>query len=614
MKIHRLLLSAIVLSQLLCIAVHAESLPPHQLLPRDTLAVLTVPDWGKWKQVRADSPQYQLWTDEALKPFREHFLNKLNKEVVEPMQQQIGIELTNYTGLLQKQITVAWTKNAADMFKENARPGLVIILDAGDKAGELKSRLEELKSKWIDAGHKIKPETLQGKDFTTLLIDSGEIANALGKNGNGDSGEAKTLELTVGQSGSLLLVGTDPDDMEKILIRQTGGSLPPLAENQNFDRVFRSQFRDALAYGWLNTEPIVQAIKNQVAAKSAAQEEPSAMQPDKVFAALGIEGLQTVGLSTKDTADGNHFSIHLGVPQSKRNGLFKIMTPEAKNANPPSFVPAEVTQFQRWRKDLTQVWSTIEEIVSGINPQLNAMLQMTVAAIGKDKDPNFDFKNSVINNLGDDLIVYQLPPEETTLESLNNPPQIFLLSSPNSEQLAGSLKFLATMLPAPLNQVKEREFLGRKVHTIEFPAGPDGSTRNFSFVSSRGYVALSTADKILDQFLRSNDQLQPLNSISGLNEAAQKVGGMNTGWFSYENQQSTMRLLVETLKENGDQIYAMVNQQTGSQSMQEWIDFSKLPAFEKIQRYFGMLVSSVTSDNSGLQFNLFTPVPAELKK
>src|SRR5207248_1578244 len=111
---------------------------------------------------------------------------------------------------------------------------------------------------------------------------------------------------------------------------------------------------------------------------------------------------------------------------------------------------------------------------------------------------------------------------------------IYLLGSPNAEKLAAAIRVgVSSFSPSPL---KDREFLGRKIFSLP-PSGPVATGGGFHFAASGGYVALSGDVGILEEFLRSNEtKAKPLGETAGLNLAAQKVGGMGTGLFGFNNQ------------------------------------------------------------------------------
>jgi hypothetical protein len=48
--------------------------------------------------------------------------------------------------------------------------------------------------------------------------------------------------------------------------------------------------------------------------------------------------------------------------------------------------------------------------------------------------------------------------------------------------------------------------------------------------------------------------------------------------------------------------------------LKDWVDFSLLPPFEKIAKYFHFSVSSGSFTADGFSYKAFTPTPPQLKK
>ena len=95
----------------------------------------------------------------------------------------------------------------------------------------------------------------------------------------------------------------------------------------------------------------------------------------------------------------------------------------------------------------------------------------------------------------------------------------------------------------------EREFLGRKVYSFTLPTTGEANAKPLSYAASAGYVAFSSDVATLEEYLRSGEgAVKSLRDFSGLNEAAQKVGGTGSGYFSFENQNETARSAFETAK------------------------------------------------------------------
>src|SRR6185312_11975993 len=107
-------------------------------------------------------------------------------------------------------------------------------------------------------------------------------------------------------------------------------------------------------------------------------------------------------------------------------------------------------------------------------------------------------------------------------------------------------------------------------------------------------VAVSSDASMIEEYLRSSDsQQKALRETAGLTDAIAKAGGASTGILGYENQTETTRVVFEALKNSSS-----TNNQMGAASMfglgslptagtfKDWMDFSLLPSYDKISKYF----------------------------
>ena len=233
MKIHCFWL----LAMLVCVRAAGAAEPPaEKLLPKDTVMVVAVPDAGKALGVLTNSALGRLWRDAAVKAFKDKFNGQWQTAAVAPLERQLGIHFADYQGLAQGQMTLAVlpVDHAAN---PAAHYAAVFLLDAGDHAAQLATNLAALKRKWIDAGKTLKTEKIRETEFATLMMTSDELSLEKllpGLTGLTDSNAAdlplpkpapEKVELTFGQSGSLLIVSQSSQVIEKILARQAGGLL-----------------------------------------------------------------------------------------------------------------------------------------------------------------------------------------------------------------------------------------------------------------------------------------------------------------------------------------------------------------------------------------------------
>ena len=158
----------------------------------------------------------------------------------------------------------------------------------------------------------------------------------------------------------------------------------------------------------------------------------------------GKRDLKTAAFTFNENPEGSIATLSLKVPESGRKGLFKILGIQTKDANPPPFVPADTVKFNRWRVDGQKAWSALETTLVAISPQMGGVIKLIMETAGKDKDPDFDLRKGLVANLGDDFILFQKSPKANSAADLASPPSLFLLGSPNADQIAGAIRNISS--------------------------------------------------------------------------------------------------------------------------------------------------------------------------
>jgi hypothetical protein len=641
------LLAAVIASMLVAATCFAAVPSAEKLLPPDTLAVVTAPDWAKLREIYKRSPQSQFWDDAAMKPFRAKFMTKWNEELVKPLERDLGVKFDDYEVVMQGQLTIAVTQEGWQGKKEgDGEPAFVFLLDSKDKSDQLKKNLADLRKKWSADGKAIKTEKIRDVEFSIVPLSTNDIPKTLrefipqrqeveelGK--DGEKKEAKQDSLVIGQHESLLIVGSTVKVVEKIMARAAAGSsAPTLAEQPDFESARIGMFRDAPLFGWMNAKIFIDLI----AKRFADSENPDAPSPlpipsaDKIIKAAGLGGLKAMAFNFRDTGDGRSVEFFINAPESTRNGLMKLMAMEAKDSTVPAFVPADAVKFTRMRFDCQKAIATIETMVTDVFPDglstWNFILNNANEAMRQD-DPEYDIRKNIFANLGDDIISYEKAPRGKSLAEITAPPSLILLGSPDAEKLAASLKGLLVILSPSGANPKTREFLGRKIYSFTPPTMATsrgaGGSRSLSYVASGNYVAFAADDAILEEYLRSGSAETPpkaLRDTAGLSDAIAKAAGQNAGLLAFENESERMRLAFDMLKTSAGNsnsaassvIESMIPFASPEKKLKDWLDFSLLPEYDKVSKYFGFSVWSGNANANGITFKYYVPTPPQLKK
>jgi hypothetical protein len=603
---------------------HAAIAPAENLLPADTLAFFTVPNYAAFRASSQDAPLSRLWNDPAMKPFHDKFMAKWNETYIAPLEKDLGLKVADFLALPQGQLTFAVTVNGSNGH-DDTPPGLLLLLDAKDKSSALKTNLAALTKKWTDAGRKLRTETIHGLAFTVVPLSSNDFAGILPKKTpvseiGKEPKPVKPGEMYFAQYQSLLVAGNTASVVETVAAHLTGGSVPAIADDAIFAGDKLSQFRDApTGYGWFNGNKFINLLTANDA--GSADDSQPAMMPKftatKIIGAIGLGGLKSASIAVRQQPEGLNVAMHITAPEASRAGLLKMLALSQKDASIPAFVPADAVKVSRFRLDGKQTWAELQKMVAAISPQyvtyLNSAIDM-VNTLAQAKDPSFDLRTALFGNLGDDLIIYGKSPAGDSLAEMLNAPALYLVAVANPDQVINAVKNLVGLSAPQDSAPAPRDFLGHKIYSLaqRSQSQPDGTPAAPSYVylsASGGYLAISKNSGILEEFLRSADgKLKPLNATAGLAELASHVGGTGGGLFTYENQRESMRTSFKFLKGAGGSATLRLFPPT----FRDWADFALLPDYDAVAKYFYRSVAGGNANADGLTLKIFTPRPPQL--
>ena len=598
--------------------------PSGSMLPSDTLAVLTIPHFPDAKKAFLSDPYVRLFGDPSMKAYTDKIKTTFEQNVLGGLEKQLGIKLSEYTGLMNGQLTLAFFVNAPD---GGRRPSfdLMLALDAGDKGDQLREKLADVRKRFSDAGQPLKPITIRNQTFFRIKSDGA-------KEGNDRAPQGVPNELFMGQVDSFLMISSSAAVMQKTLASGTDGAVTSLAENPSFKKIFTNRLKGSYGYGWVNFAEVYKLIVPQVKAMDrqfAGNANPLIPKPSAVLDALGLGALKGLSFNLKDVPKGSIVEFTMSVPEKGRQGVFELLALEKKDSLPMNRIPEDVISFSRTRVDLAKFWSGLEGMVGELAPPVMGFVELFLGGLGKDRDPNFDFRESFFGNLGDDIITVGLPPRSSKLEDLANPPSLTLLGSPNPKRLAEGLVVATGLIPSGGNVLSEREFLGRTIYSFTIPglalpgAGGPGQDpaagAGFYMAPDDGYLVFSMDERTIEEYLRGPSSSQkPLRRIAGLSQATQALGEDQLTSFRYDNAAEIVKKLWELGRENPDLLTgglgaAALAAPQPFGGLDELADFSSLPPFDRVAKYFHYSVGGSSSDADHLNYRWFRPSPPKLK-
>ena len=567
------------------------------LLPAETVLVVAAPNYASAKKHFKDSASGQFWDSAEFKPFRKKLADGFEANVLAGIEEELAIDFEAFEEMASGPVALAVVPGQ-DAGEE---PALLLLLDAGRKSATLRRTLSRLERDWRKDDREVSETEIGGVDFTTVRDPEGD------------------RQVHIGRVGAQLVVGTKSAQIEGVLARLNGKGAGALAGNPAFAADHGAVLRGADFYVWANPGAVLPQLLDNLPDGAEV-----GIDFGEVVGALGIDGLGTLAMAYSERPDGAHSELFIGLPKAKRKGLFGLLETKRADTSPPPFVPANVGAFSRWRLDMDAAWKNLEKLLLELSPDVANMVEFTVGLLGKDKDSNFDFRKSFLNNFGDDLIVYQMPPKGTALNDIGAGPMVVLVKSPNPDELIKGVGAVPGILPPPLNEAAmlPRRLGDHTVYSFELAEFPDPSTgelvkMELLLAARNGYMAAATDADLLQAFLDGKTN-GGLATRAGLAAATALVGGMDSGFFGYQNDRDMVLSTMDTLRDNADQfdmIFSMIpTDGFGEVSLSEWLDFSLLPTGSKIAKYFDFTVYGAETDDRGISLKTFSPRPATLKR
>lgn len=618
--------------------------PADELLPHDTLAFVTTPDATRLRGAAGELPLARLWADDVLRPVRDGFWRRLDEQLRQPLEEELGVKFAKLAGLARGQVTLALTQNGWSG-KPGEAPGVLLLVDTRDQAELAAKALAAFQQQWRDAGRALHTERLRGREFIVVTAGSNDAPAALKRLLSGPGGAREPgaepaappapQTFWLGLSDSLLIAGNQSFAVESVLARLGGGGIA-LGETPDFVTAQNEFFRGADLFGWVNARRVLGALQTAAERRAAvAGEAPdpfATVRPERLLDSAGLGRVRWAAFAVRVTPAGVLSQFRLGAPEAERKGLMGLFDGELRETLPPPFVPEDAMRFIRWRMEGPNTWATLTNALNAVTPAIMSTADWilnTAEEAGRVTNPGFDLRKQLIGNLGNDLMAFQTPPRVAGDGKPSAPPNLLLIGAQNSAEMADALKVLLAALaggPPP----QGREFYGRVIYTVTpmdeaQPAPANQRYRALHLGAGGGYVLVANQAGILEDHLRAGAAPpRPLRELPGFAEAMREVVRPGTVFTGYRNRREEQRAAFARMKaegtlparsEAGDT--TPVTESFGfappEESLLQWLDTEKLPPFAAVEKYFHFTVFAGTADAAGLTLRIFAPTPPGLK-
>lgn len=535
----------------------ADDIPADRRLPPGVLLYLSCPSIPKLSEQVQDTSFSALVHDPALEDFRSQLIEKF-EEFQEQAAEKLPIPLSDLAALFSGEVTGAVLRPVGQA------PGAALFVDIGghrDILDQIFAKAEES----IEEGKIEKEiETIEGTQVTTCSL-------ALS---NQEDAEPTTFAYFV--KDDMFVVTSALSIAESILTRWNGQHAQTFADTPVYKQIM------AKCLSGPRASPALQWYVDPVALIATGL----SMTPDtQLFAGMvyaptfGLSNFKAIGgaleIATDEFDSVSRVLYYVNTPTS---GVLKIFEFRPTVTPVPNWVPANATQYFGLDWNLKGAYEAIESIYDSFTGP--GKFAATINSLAQQSGTGLNVKEDVINVLSGRFQGYFLPPEGGDPKNIQGVFEIGVTDAAKGQRLVDVALNAA-------GAAESTEYHGTKIHLV-------GDDRPVAVAIREKSIFISNSADLIKHAL-DNTSPAPLAKSDSF-AAIQKLLPKEVCVFAYQNAAGQLAAGYEALREGKFDGLA-----------EGQFDFSVLPPFEVISKYFSPSASYIVPDENGamgVQFSL----------
>jgi hypothetical protein len=581
-------------------AVSATALPKTaKLIPPETMLLVDIDNFSRLRAQFEKTSVYKLYKDPAMAAFVDDFKAKWRDKVQKSDNELVRI-IADADVLPQGRAAVALVLD--EQIKDTNEPPVLFISEWGENAGKVKETVDKIVKRAVEEGAHRKAEEYRGVTITVITAKS-------------------SATLSYCFIDDCLIGSMNPDVLKFVIAHIKGAGSPTLADDDDYAATMNAV--GPAAEGQIGFYAnIKQGLKSMIA-------EDSSGKAKTWISNLGLDNVTSFGFSV-DLAGGPGGSsagkAFLKIDGAKK-GVCKMLEVESAALRMPQFVPASACSVSFVNLNIKKAYNELANILTSFSPQFAMLLYMPLSPPGPQGEPPLQLKTDVIDHLGSQIIVAQSIDKPVSGLTTTGPTQsLVAVAIDNRGALEKSLSAIHSNMIAPDNPDARRELLGHTIYSVD-PSGisplfgpkpkPPMQAPLGTGAPAIPKVAFTVTDTHLifasepavERAIRalSSSEAVPLASAKWFTRAKSNIpsvvglADLQDSAASGEYFWSAMRESAKTgqSKDSSSQIGLGVSsgsvlpQLMFSQGGRDLFDFSLLPEFDAVRKYFGLSASPV---------------------
>ena len=544
------LFSFVTLSLLTTSLLAQEKVRSDQRLPPGVLLYSSTPDIPGTYEAFKNTSYGQLINGPELEEFRVQLIEKFEAEAsdgIQKIEEELGMPLSDLVALF------AGDASFAVLRPIGAPLGVVAMMEYGDHddiLGKLLSRLEAE----IEKGTELVKSTEEyaGTEISVFTIET-------------EHPDYQTVDISYFRKDGHLVVASSLSLVESVLDRWDGKNEQTFANDELYAAILE---QCATTDG---STPDMVTFFNPIGLATAGlglvpQAKPFVNLVPLYLPTLGLNRLKATGSAMEvDAEDFNLISKSMVYVERPATGMLKMFELRPTLTGPPTWVPADATQYFGLDWNIAGAYEAVESVYDGFLGPGSFNRQITDLTRQANQE-NLHIKKDIIDVLSGKMEGFMIQ----EIEALGPEPELDLkfAASIGVTDEDKAWKLIEAAMKTT-DDVEEQQVRGNRV--IVF-SSPDGKEISLTIQGKQIFIAAS-AEGLSNTIAGKSDGPALIDSADYKQAKAHLPEQMSM--LSYQSPATQLRAPYEALR-NGEFDSAVEGD----------FDFSVLPPFEKIEKYF----------------------------
>jgi hypothetical protein len=563
-----------------------------KLLPAETVALIQTKNFSQLLEQLKKTDYYALYKDPEITPFIKNVAAKIDEKLEE-------VENESFKAMVEQKVLPQGCAAIGIILNDRAlkdEPLVLMAFDWGDNLDKIKKIAEGADKESIEDGDHISKTTFQAVQIVT---HASYVTNA--------EGSQETDQWAYCFLDQVMLASDDVEVLKFAIAHLKGASSSTLADSADYNAALAATGPHHDIDIYVNIRQIV---------KSIADKDDSG-KAKAMIEKLGFDNVTSAALSVGVARQPGTTSLQkmwLKVDGTKK-GIIKMLELDPQAVKAPPFLSSSVYSVMFLNVSIR----SIVEQLGMIWPMPVASLYTPLPSPDGGGTPGPQIKADLIDHLGSQILIAQSINKSAPHDDFMPVDTLFAVAVKNRAAVDKTLSFLHRTFLAAGQQDSTRELLGHTIYLVSASFLPTFFGQPTSSLQDAGPAqpqVPKAALTVTDTHLLIASQTNVENAIRMLSEGRSESLS-STAWFNAAKTDMPSLVGAATLQDNAAAIELLWNRarkpdsSSKSAAMDPFglftnlfkgIDFSLVPEFDKVRKYFGTSSGYGLSKPDGFYF------------